>query len=61
MITTGYSSTTGNRIHKSLNCGCCGKHLGSYDWEDGKEYSDIEGWVYCPYCGRELEPDISID
>ena len=36
MVTTGYSSATENRIHKSLICGYCGKSLGSYDIEDGK-------------------------
>ena len=57
MVTTEYCSAYGNKIHHQLICGCCGKYLGSYDIEDGKEYNDIKGWVFCPYCGRELEQE----
>ena len=34
---------------------------GKHDETVRKEYNDIEGWVYCPYCGRELEPDMDMN
>ena len=35
-------------------CCYCGSHLGSK--HDNDEYSDtgFEGYVFCPYCGKEL-------
>ncbi len=59
MITTGYTSIIAKRIHHDLICGCCGKFLGSYDIEDGKEYDETEEWEICPYCGNELHKEYS--
>ena len=55
MIDIGYSNISENHIHHTIVCGCCGKRLGNYDIEDGKEYNDIDGWKFCPYCGNELD------
>ena len=30
------------------------KLLGAYERIGDKEFTDIEGWKYCPYCGMEL-------
>ena len=57
MVIIGHCSAYGNKIHHQLICGCCGKYLGSYNIENEKRYNDIEGWVFCPYCGRELDQD----
>lgn len=57
MIETGYSDISENHIHIQLICKCCGKYLGNYDIEYEKEYNDIKEWNFCPYCGRELEPE----
>lgn len=51
----GYSYCKQNIIHMSLICGHCGKYLGNYDVIDDMEINDIEKWIYCPYCGCELD------
>ncbi len=54
MIAIGYTSINLKRIHRDLICDCCGKFLGNYDMEDGKEHDETEGWEFCPFCGNEL-------
>jgi DNA-directed RNA polymerase subunit RPC12/RpoP len=53
-IKIGYSSASYERAYKQLVCSHCGELLGSYERIEDKEYNDIEGWNYCPYCGSEL-------
>ena len=55
MIDTGFSSANKDRIYTQLICECCGKDLGERIVEDGKVYDSIEDWIFCPYCGSELE------
>lgn len=57
MIETGFTSAIDKRIYYQLCCSYCGHDLGCYEMIDGKEYNDIEGWNFCPYCGRELEQE----
>ena len=59
MITTGHNWSHQNNIYQQLMCGCCNNYLGSYDIVDGKEYDEIKGWRFCPYCGSPLEQDDS--
>lgn len=58
MVKYGYTSFTNERKYSEYVCGCCGKHLGSieivYDGNNTKEYDDIVGWNFCPYCGDKL-------
>lgn len=58
MVKYGYTSFTNERQYGEYVCECCGKHLGSieivYDGNNAKEYDDIVGWNFCPYCGDKL-------
>ena len=58
MVKYGFSSANNERIYHEYVCDYCGKHLGSieivYDGNNTKEYDDIVGWNFCPYCGDKL-------
>ena len=54
MIKTGYMSGSYEKSTTQLICGYCGKHLGYEERVGDKEYSETEGWEYCPYCGTPL-------
>lgn len=54
MFKTGYMSTSFEKSITQLLCGRCGSHLGYEEQINDKEYTEIEGWEYCPYCGAPL-------
>ena len=58
MVKYGYTSFTDKYKYGEYICGCCEKHLGRieiiYDGNQTKEYDDIVGWNFCPYCGNKL-------
>lgn len=52
---TGYVSINSNRSITELLCEYCGSHLGELIISDEGVIDDTKGWMFCPYCGRELE------
>lgn len=54
MLKTGYQLSSGEYSVIELRCGHCNKHLGEDETIKDKNYNEIEGWCYCPYCGEPL-------
>jgi hypothetical protein len=53
-VRSGYVSASHERTYRQLICSHCNNLLGTYERIGDKEFTDIEGWKYCPYCGEEL-------
>lgn len=54
MIEAGYTSWIGKMGHTAYHCSCCHNCLGEIFFKNGVEYSEFQGWQFCPFCAEPL-------